>query len=170
MDSSMKTKAKLSLILNIVFSITSLIYVVIAIIYFVAMGVTAATGNEYEQLGVVFGLFALPIIIGILIIPVFRIVTLVLSIILNKKIKNGSNATALRVITGILQIVDALVSPIVPLLAYPALGLFIENEGLSFLFALSVILFVVIVAVKSLLQIASAILLFIKKKQVAEQE
>ena len=169
MDSSMKTKAKLSLILNIVFSITSLIYVVIAIIYFVAMGVTAATGNEYELLGVVFGLFALPIIIGILIIPVFRIVTLVLSIILNKKIKNGSNATVLRVITGILQIVDALVSPIIPILAYPALGLLIENEGLSFLFALSVILFVVIVAVKSLLQIASAILLFIKKKQVAEQ-
>lgn len=168
MDSSMKTKAKLSLILNIVFSITSLIYVVIAIIYFVAMSVTAATGNEYEMLGLVFGLFVLPIIIGILIIPVFRIVTLVLSIILNKKIKNGSNATALRVITGILQIVDAL-TPIVPILAYPALGLLIENEGLSFLFALSVILFVVIVAVKSLLQIASAILLFIKKKQVAEQ-
>lgn len=168
MDSSMKTKAKLSLILNIVFSITSLIYVVIAIIYFVAMSVTAATGNEYEMLGLVFGLFVLPIIIGILIIPVFRIVTLVLSIILNKKIKNGSNATALRVITGILQIVDAL-TPIVPILAYPALGLLIENEGLSFLFALSVILFVVIVAVKSLLQIASSILLFIKKKQVAEQ-
>ena len=168
MDSSMKTKAKLSLILNIVFSITSLIYVVIAIIYFVAMSVTAATGNEYEMLGLVFGLFVLPIIIGILIIPVFRIVTLVLSIILNKKIKNGSNATALRVITGILQIVDAL-TPIVPILAYPALGLLIENEGLSFLFALSVILFVVIVAVKSLLQIASSILLFITKKQVAEQ-
>ena len=168
MDSSMKTKAKLSLILNIVFSITSLIYVVIAIIYFVAMSVTAATGNEYEMLGLVFGLFVLPIIIGILIIPVFRIVTLVLSIILNKKIKNGSNATALRVITGILQIVDAL-TPIIPILAYPALGLLIENEGLSFLFALSVILFVVIVSVKSLLQISSAILLFIKKKQVAEQ-
>ena len=169
MDSSMKTKAKLSLIINIVCTITSMVYLILAIVYFVAMIGTAATGNEYEMLGVVFGLFALPIILVILIIPVFSIITLIFSIILNKKVKSGSNATAFRVITGILQIVDALVSPIIPILAYPALGLLIENEGLSFLFALSVILFVVIVAVKSLLQIASAILLFIKKKQVAEQ-
>ena len=166
MDSSMNKKAKLSLIINIVCTITSMVYLILAIVYFVAMIGTAATGNEYEMLGVVFGFFALPIILVILIIPVFRIITLIFSITLNKKVKSGSNATAFRVITGILQIVDAIASPIIPICIYPVIGLlFDSSSGLSFLFALSCIVFFVIVGAKSILQIVSAIMLFIKKKQ-----
>ena len=63
MDTSAMKKVKFTNIVNIISVITSLLYVLLSVAYFVAMGNTLINGNEYEMLGFIFGLIGLPIVI-----------------------------------------------------------------------------------------------------------
>ena len=170
MESKGRKKVKFSLVLNIIFAVTSLIYVITSLVYFIWMIVTMTTGNEYEMLGFIFGLIFLPIFIGILIIPIFRIVTLVLSIIMNKKVQNGQKAGALCIVTGIMQILDAIVSPFVFSSFGTIPALLIEpGEPLAFFNLLLSFLIFGIAGIKSIIQFVSAILLFTAPKQLTTE-
>ena len=56
MNTSVIKNVKFATIINIVFVVTSLIYVLLSLAYFLAMGNTMINGNEYEMLGFIFGL------------------------------------------------------------------------------------------------------------------
>ena len=109
MDTSDKKRLKFTLIINIIAVVTSLLYVALSFAYFMAM-VSMANGNEYEILGFIFGLIGLPVVLIFMIIPVFRIIILICTVNIKKKIMTGKNTSGLRVTTGIMQIIDAVAS------------------------------------------------------------
>ena len=80
METKVSKRVNFVTIISIIFAVTSLFYLGLAVAYFIAMGVTLMTGNEYEMLGFVFGLIGLPLVIIILAFPVFRVIILVLSL------------------------------------------------------------------------------------------
>ncbi len=167
MESTVSKKIKFSRMISIIFAVTSLIYVIAVIGYFVAMIVTLMTGSEYDMLGFVFGVFALPIALVLLLIPICRIITLMLSIHLNKKMQSGNNAAGLCTATGVLQIIDAVVTMFVFgfISLIPSLFMDPEQSLLAFLDILLGLFLFAVAAAKIVLQIISAISLFKIKKQ-----
>ncbi len=169
MDTSAMKKVKFTNIVNIISVITSLLYVLLSVAYFVAMGNTLINGNEYEMLGFIFGLIGLPIVIVFMIIPVFRIIILILTINAGKKIKTGEKTTGLRISAGIMQTLDAVVSfivfsftgSIVPmLLTDPLQSAFGDGQLYSTIYLLIWLGTFVPAAIKGIIQIISAVLLF----------
>ena len=63
METKVNKRVKFVTIISIIFAVTSLFYLGLAVAYFIAMGVTLMTGNEYEMLGFIFGLIGLPLAI-----------------------------------------------------------------------------------------------------------
>jgi hypothetical protein len=148
-------------IISIVVAVTSLFYVISSIVYFVAMGLSL-NGNEYDKLGFLFGLIGLPVAVVALAVPVVRIITLILSINLGNKVKAGSKAGGLCVAAGILQIVDAVISPVIfsivgTILYVLGLDAF---QGLETLYALMGFAAGAIVLAKCAAQIVASIFLF----------
>lgn len=169
METAVIKRIRFNTVISIIFAITSLFYVVVSTVYFVSMIYTLEFGNEYEKLGFVFGLIGLPIALAAMAIPVFRIVILVLSIILNKKIKNGVKVPALNVIIGIMHILDAVGSPIIYIFIANILYLFSQDAIQSILgdgriyglvYGLLGLLLGIPVLAKGVMQIVSSVLLF----------
>lgn len=169
MDTSAMKKIKYTNIINIIFVITSLLYVILSIAYFVAMGNTMINGNEYEMLGFIFGLIGLPVVLVFMIIPIFRVIILILTINVNKKIKTGGKTTGLRISAGIMQIIDAVASFVVVnftttvgimFLADSLQAVFGDGRLYSTVYCLILFTFGIISAVKGIMQIVSAVLLF----------
>lgn len=171
----MKTPAvkrvRFALIINIVSVVTSLLYVILSLAYFIAM-TSMANGNEYEVLGFIFGLIGLPVVLVFMVIPIFRIIILICTIFLNKKIITGKKATGLRVSTGIMQILDAIASFIIFSFTSSVAIMFstdllqsIFGTGRFFSIMYCFIGFCAIIPslVKGILQIVSAVFLFTLK-------
>ena len=152
-------------IISIIFVVTSLFYLFLSLAYFIAMGITLATGNEYEMLGFIFGLIGLPIAIGVLAVPVFRIIILVCGLNLSKKNKEGIKAKGLVISTGVMQIIDAVFSPILfgcigSIIVLISQDMFQNIPGGSFLYGLLLSTFNIPVLIKGVLQIISSVMLF----------
>ena len=113
MDTKVKKRVSFATILNIIFAVTSLLYVTVSLVYFIAMTYTLFNGNEYEMLGFIFGLIGLPVALAALAIPVVRIVILVCTLNLNKNFKKGGKTSGLIIATGVMQILDAIGSPVI---------------------------------------------------------
>ena len=169
MNTSVIKNVKFATIVNIVFVVTSLIYVLLSLAYFIAMGNTMINGNEYEMLGFIFGLIGLPVVIVYMIIQIFRIITLICNVKLSKKIKTGEKTKGLRVSTGVMQIIDAVASFAVVnftttvgimFLADSLHAVFGDGRLYSTVYCLILFTFGIISAVKGIMQIVSAVLLF----------
>ena len=169
MDTSVIKKVKFTNLVNIISVITSLLYVLLSIAYFVAMGNTLINGNEYEMLGFIFGLIGLPVVLVFMIIPIFRVIILILTINVNKKIKTGGKTTGLRISAGIMQIIDAVVSFIVfsftssfglLLLTDPLHSAFGDGRLFSTIYLFLGLGLIIPVLAKGIVQIISAVMLF----------
>ena len=168
METTVSKRVRLSKIISIIVAVTSLFYVFLVVAYFVAMEATLVNGNEYEMLGFIFGLIALPLAIAVLFVPVFRIVILICSLNLSKKFKEGNKANGLVFATGIMQIVDAVCSPLIygfiaSLLFLFSRDLFQGIPGGDLLYGLFGLTIDIPVMVKGVVQIISSVLLFKSK-------
>jgi hypothetical protein len=166
---TIKKRISFATITNIIFAVTSLFYVTVSLVYFIAMTYTMLNGNEYEMLGFIFGLIGLPIALAAFAIPVVRIVILVCTLNLNKNLKNGGKTSGLLIATGVMQILDAIGSPLIYSFISTILYLMIEGplqsvfgDGRLFnlIYGLLGLTIGLPVLIKGVLQIVSAVLLF----------
>ena len=174
-----KKKVTFATVISIIFAVTSLGYVITACVYIIHMLTLLIKHSELDMMAFLFELIGLPLILVFIFVPIVRIVAMILSITSLKKLKAETLKHALNVVSGLLQILDALVSPI----AYIGLLFYVTGYALDSqinkifdeMYFLSgdacdtirTILFVLLcipVFVKGIIQIVSAIMLFTAKK------
>lgn len=165
METKVSKRVKFVTIISIIFAVTSLFYLGLAVAYFIAMGVTLMTGNEYEMLGFIFGLIGLPLAIIILAFPVFRVIILVLSLNIRKKYKEGRKAKGMAITTAVMQIIDAVASPVAFFFIGSLIFLFSQDifnaiPGGGLLYTIFGLTINIPVIAKGVLQIIASVMLF----------
>ncbi len=184
MNDGLKKPIKLSIIINSVTAACSILYLIITVVIIVlCIGLSVASPGGYTGQGLAIFLTALILPIGLFfaVFPITRITALICSIASSDRLHNGKNPKGTMIMSGVLQILDALGSwcflgiiiftatrPGIVLKALEAIGATVPDPLLNSLSSVLFFICSIPLMAKTALQIISSVKLFNATKNYKE--